>query len=79
MRGSICLLYGVLYFLVSISGDTASYFIQMITHISLEHILGQTRMGFGRVYLPSKGPMKGKYVFHMAKSQICLYRFSIFN
>ena len=56
-------------FSISISGDSASYFIQMISLISLEYTLAQTRMVFGRVTLPSKGPMRGKYVFLIAKSQ----------
>ena len=55
-----------------------SYFIQMVVLISLEYTLAQTRMGFGRVTLPSKGPMRGQYVFVMTTSQ-SFYRCSIFN
>ena len=43
-----------------IAGDTASYFIQMIKLISLEYILAQTRMRFGRIALPSKGAHEGQ-------------------
>ena len=58
-------------FSISISGDSASYFIQIIMLISLEYTLAQTRMVFGKVSLPSKGPMRGKYVFLMSKSKSC--------
>ena len=40
----------------------------MITLVSVT----QNRMGVGRVTLPFKGPMRGQYVFLMAKSQ-CFY------
>ena len=46
-----------------------SYFIEMILLINLESTPAQTRMGFDRVSLPCKGPMRGHYVFFMAKSQ----------
>ena len=63
-------------FSVSISGDIASYFIQMIMLICLEYTMAQTRMVFGSVTLPSKWPMRGKY----SKISICFFhRFSIFN
>ena len=55
-------------FSISISGDSASYFIAMIMLISLECTLAQKRMGFGRVTCPSKGPMSGQFVFLIAKS-----------
>ena len=42
---------------------------QNIYLMSLECTLAQTRMGFGRVTLPVKGPMRGQYVFLVAKSQ----------
>ena len=45
------------------------YFLQMIMLISFVDTLTQTRMGVGRVTFPSKGPMRGQYVFHMTKSQ----------
>ena len=66
-------------FSISISGDSTSYFIQMIMLISLEYTLAQTRMVFGRVTLPSKGPMRGKYVFLIAKSQSGFCKFSFFE
>ena len=37
--------------------------------ISLEYTLAQTRMVFGRVTLSIQGPMRGKYVLLIAKSQ----------
>ena len=49
----------------------------MFMLISLECTLAQTRMGFGRVTLPSKGPMRGQYVFLMTKSQSFYILFSI--
>ena len=52
---------------ISISGDSASYFIQMSLLISFEYTLAQTRMVFSKVTLPSKGPMRGKYVFTYSK------------
>ena len=52
-------------FSISISGD--SYFSEMIMLINLEYILAQTRMGFSRVTVPSKGHMRAQYVFVMAK------------
>ena len=67
---SVCFLFSI-----SISGDSSSYFIQMIMLISLEYILVQTRIVFGRVILPNKGPMRGKYVFFIAKSQITFIDF----
>ena len=54
---------------INISGDSVSFFIQMIMLISLEYTLAHTRMVFGRVNIPSKGPMRGKYIFLIAKSQ----------
>ena len=42
-------------FSISISGDSASYFIKTIMLMSLECTVAQTRMGFGRVTLPNKG------------------------
>ena len=67
----------IVFFLFSIiiSGDTASYFIKMFMLISLclfilislECTLAQTRMGFGRLTLPSRGAMMDQYVFLMAK------------
>ena len=73
--GQICLFYGKIpkffflgfLFSISISGDSVSSFMEMIMFINLECTLTQTRMGFGRVTLPSKGPMTGQFVFFMAK------------
>ena len=58
----------------TISGDSASYFLEMNMLISLKSTLTQTGMGVGRVTLPSKGSMRGQYVFLMAKSQM-FYRY----
>ena len=57
-------------FSITISGDYASYFLEMNMLISLNGTLNQTGIGVGRVSLPSKGPMRGQYVFLMAKFQI---------
>ena len=57
-------------FSVTISGDSVYYFLEMIMLISLKGTLNQTRMGVGRVTLPSKGPVRGHFVFLVAKSQI---------
>ena len=46
----------------------------MITLISVT----QNRMGVSRVILPCKGPMRGQYVFLMAKSQ-SLYTCFVFS
>ena len=58
-----------------ISGGSTSCFIEIVMLISFEYILTQTRFGLCRVTLPSKGPMRGQYVFVMTKSQ-SFYRFS---
>ena len=42
----------------------------MIILISLKGTLSQTRMGIGRVIVPSKGPMRGQNILLMAKSQV---------
>ena len=60
---SICLHYGkvpkffMFYICITISGDSGSYFLEMIMLISLKGILTQTRMGIGRVTLHRKGPI----------------------
>ena len=56
-------------FSISVSRDSASYFIAMIMLINLECTLAQTRMEFGRVTCPSKGSMGGQFVFLTAKSR----------
>ena len=53
-------------FSISIFGDSASYFSEMIMFISLECTLAQTRLGFGRVTLFSKAPIRDHFVFVMA-------------
>ena len=58
-----------------ISGDSVSYLLEMVVLISLESTLTQTRLGVGRVTLPSYGPMRGQYIFFMSKSQ-SFHRFS---
>ena len=55
-------------FSITISGDHASYFLEMNMLISLKGTWRQTGMGVGRA--PSKGPMRGQFVFLMAKFQI---------
>ena len=82
--GPIRLLYGKIpvficfTFSIIISRGSASYFTEMIMLISLACTLAQTRMVFGRVTLPSQGPMRGQYVFCMVKSQ-SFYMFYIPN
>ena len=44
-------------------------YFQISMLINLECTLAKTRMGFGRIKLPSKRPMRGQYVFIIAKSQ----------
>ena len=53
-----------------------SYFIQMIMLISLEYTLAQTRMVFGRVTLPRKGP-RGQMCLPYSKIPELHNRFSI--
>ena len=69
----------VLFFVfsITISSDYASYFLEMNMLISLKGTLSQTGMGVGRVSLPSEGPMRGQYVFFMAKCQILIVLFSV--
>ena len=57
----------VFEFSISISGVPASYFNKMIMLISFECIVAQTRMGFGRVTLPSKVPMRGPMCLRYGK------------
>ena len=56
-------------FSICISGDSASYFIQMIMLITLEYTLAQTRMMFGRVTLPRKGASEGQICRPYSKIQ----------
>ena len=49
----------------------------MVMLISLEGTLTQTRLGVGRVTLPSKEPMRGQYICFIAKSP-SFHRFSSF-
>ena len=67
-------------FIVSIiiSGDAASYFLEMVMLISLKGSPTQTRMGIRRLAFPCKGPMRGQYVLFMEKSR-SFYMFYIFN
>ena len=55
------------YFYIYYSRD--SYFLEMVMLISLEGSLTQTKMGVGRVTLPSKGPARSQYICLMGKSQ----------
>ena len=48
---SLCFIFSI-----TISGDSASYFLEMVVIISLEGTLTQTRMGVDRITLPSKSP-----------------------
>ena len=50
-----------------------SYFNEMITLISFECIMAQTRMGFGRVTLPSKDPMMGPMCLRYGEILVCLF------
>ena len=58
-------------FSISISGVSVSYFNKMIMLISFECILAQTRMGFGRITLPSKIPMSGSMCLRYGEIQSC--------
>ena len=61
---SLCLIFSI-----TISGDSASYFLEMVVTISLEHTLTLTRMGVDRETLPSKGH-KGPIYLPYGKTQI---------
>ena len=61
----------IFFFVCTISGDDASYFLEMNMLTSLNGTLCQTGVGVGKVSRPSKGPMRGKYALRMAKFQIC--------
>ena len=65
------------YFSVTISGDSAAYFFEIIMLISLKSTLTQTRIKLDRVTFPSKGPMRSRYVVIMVHFQI--FRGLIFN
>ena len=54
----------VFVFSIIISGDCASYFLEMNMLISLKGTLSQTGMEVG-ISLPRKGFMRGQYVFLM--------------
>ena len=57
----------IFYFSVIIFGNSATYWLEMAVLISLEGILTQRRIGICWVALPSKRPMKGKYICFMEK------------
>ena len=60
---SLCFIYSI-----TISGDSASYFLEMFVINSLGNTLPQTRMGEDRITLPRKGPIRDKYIFLVPKS-----------
>ena len=47
--------------------------------ICLEGILTQARMGVGCVALPSKGPMRGQYIFFMENLKVFISFLFILN
>ena len=55
-----------------------SYFLERNMLTSYIGPLTQTRIGVSSVAVPSMGPMRGQYVFHIPKSRN-LYTFSIFS
>ena len=57
-------------FSITISGHYSSFFLAMNMLISLKVTLSQTGMEVGMVSLPSKGPVRGQYIFLMAKFQM---------
>ena len=60
---------------ITISGDSAAYFFEIIMLISLKDTLTQTRTKLDRVTFPCKGPMRSRYVVIMVKFQF--YRYHI--
>ena len=64
-------------FPIIISGGSVSYFIEMVMLINLE-CTWRNKDWVGRVTLPSKRPMRGQYVFVMAKSHFFRFLFSIY-
>ena len=60
---SLCFIFSF-----TISGDSASYFLQMVVIISLE--VTQTRMVVYMGTLPSKGPIRDQYIFLLTKFQL---------
>ena len=74
MRGQyICFMENLSFYKFSIYTEyfwrLGPYFLDMITLISVT----QNRLGVGRVAVPCKGPVRGQYVFIMAKSQKFMY------
>ena len=65
----------LLFFSITISGDSAAYVFEIITLISLKGTLTQTRTKLDRVTFPCKGPMRNRYVVIMVKFQF--YRYHI--
>ena len=57
-------------FSITISGDSAAYFFEIIMLISLKGTLTQTRLKLDRVTFPCKGLMRSRYLVIMVKFQI---------
>ena len=70
-----------MHFIVSviISGDSASYMLEMVIVISLEDTLTQTRIGVGRVTLPCKGHMKDPNISTFGKNETSFYKVTFFQ
>ena len=60
---------------ITISGDSAAYFFEIIMLISLKDTLTKTRTKLDSVKFPCKGPMGSRYVVIMVKFQF--YRYHI--
>ena len=75
------LLYHIFYIpliLIIISKD--SYFLKMILLFNFVGTLTEAKMGVGRITFPSKGSMRGQYVFFSANYELCrdIFYFNIF-
>ena len=68
-------LFVVVVFSITISGDSAAYFFEIIMLISLKGTLAQTRTKLDRATFPCKGPMRSRYVVIKVKFQF--YRYHI--
>ena len=62
-------------FSITIFGDSAAYFFEIIMLISLKGTLIQTRTKLDRVTFQCKGPMRSRYVVIIVKFQF--YRYHI--
>ena len=70
-------LFFFFFFSITISGDSAAYFFEIIMLISLKDTLTQTRTKLDRVPFPCNGPMRSRYVVIMVKFQFYRYRIQL--